>query len=355
MTRKIIHIDMDAFFASIEQLDNPKLKGHPVAVGGRNQRGVVAAASYEARAFGVHSAMPVQKALKKCPHLVVIPTRMERYKELSRQIMNIFHDYTDLVEPLSIDEAFLDVTYNKKQMPSATLIAREIKKRIWYETALKASAGVSYNKFLAKIASDEDKPDGLYVITPEKATVFLEDLPIEKFFGIGAATATRMHNDNIFTGADLKRKEQGWLHKHYGKSGLAYYQLVRGIDNRPVNPNRERKSVGAERTYGSNLTSDAEIESRIKELISELDKRLQLAHKKGRTLTLKVRYNSFETHTFSRTPGILLTTEKDFAPVAWQLLAEAKIDQPVRLLGLTVSNLLTPKEQNLPIQLTIRF
>ncbi|MFO7939397.1 MAG: DNA polymerase IV [Bacteroidales bacterium] len=355
MSRKIIHMDMDAFYASIEQLDTPELKGKPLAVGGRSGRGVVAAASYEARSYGVRSAMPMQQALKRCPHLIVVPTRMERYKEISKQIMSIFLEYTHLVEPLSIDEAFLDVTYNKKEMPSATLIASEIKKRIWYETGLKASAGVSYNKFLAKIASDEDKPDGLFVITPDKAIRFLEDLPIEKFFGIGAATAKKMHEEGIRKGKDLKNRELPWLQSRFGKSGVAYYHLVRGEDERPVNPNRIRKSVGAERTYTHNLTSDEEIDSRIQELINDLEGRLLRNQKKGKTLTLKVRYNDFETHTYSRTPGIVFEKSKEISETTYQLVKEAGIHRPVRLLGLTVSNLLQPPARNLPIQLTLDF
>lgn len=355
VTRKIIHMDMDAFYASIEQLDAPELKGKPVVVGGRSGRGVVAAASYEARQYGIRSAMPMQQALKRCPHLSVVPTRMERYKEISRQIMAIFFEYTDLVEPLSIDEAFLDVTYNKKEIPSATLIAQEIKKRVWYETALKVSAGVSYNKFLAKIASDEDKPDGLYVITPEKAIAFLEQLPIEKFFGIGKATAQKMHAYGIRTGKDLKSRELHWLQTNFGKSGIAYYYLVRGEDERPVNPNRIRKSVGAERTYSQNLTSDEAIKTRLQELISELAGRLARNQKKGKTLTLKVRYSDFETHTYSRTSGTIFSSVNNINDTAYQLLKEAGIQHPVRLLGLTVSNLLTDEHRQQPIQLTIDF
>ncbi|MCK5700612.1 MAG: DNA polymerase IV, partial [Cyclobacteriaceae bacterium] len=251
--RKIIHIDMDAFFASIEQRDNPDLLGKPVAVGGAGKRGVVAAASYEARKFGVFSAMPASIALRKCPELIFTKPRFDVYKEVSNQIRQIFLEYTDLVEPLSLDEAYLDVTENKKGLGSATIIAREIKSKINSTTHLIASAGVSINKFLAKVASDQDKPDGLYVIKPNQAESFVDGLAIEKFFGIGKVTAKKMHELGINTGADLKQISIEELVRRFGKVGRYYFDIARAIDKRLVNPNRIRKSLGAERTFEDDL------------------------------------------------------------------------------------------------------
>jgi len=254
--RKIIHIDMDAFFASVEQLDNPDLRGKAVAVGGGTERGVVAAAGYEARKFGVFSAMSGALAKKKCPHLIFVKPRFERYKEISKKIKAIFHEYTNLVEPLSLDEAYLDVTKNKKGNPSATLLASEIRKRIYDELGLRASAGISINKFVAKVASDINKPNGQKTIPPEEVEEFLEVLPIEKFYGIGKVTAAKMYNLGVFNGKDLKSKSLIFLTDNFKKAGTHYYNIVRGIQKSEVKPNRIRKSVAAEHTFSKNLTSE---------------------------------------------------------------------------------------------------
>ena len=262
--RKIIHIDMDAFYASVEQMDNPLLKGKPLAVGGSEVRGVVSAASYEARKFGVRSAMSGVQAKKLCPEILFVPPRFDRYKEISRKIRKIFFEYTDLVEPLSLDEAYLDVTENKKNFPSATLLAQEIRKRIFEEVGLTASAGISVNKFVAKIASDYNKPNGQKTINPEEVGAFLEQLDIKKFYGIGKVTAEKMYQLGIFTGYDLKQKPLEFLEKHFGNSAQYYYQISRGIHNSAVKPNRTVKSVGAERTFFENLSSEVFLEEKIK-------------------------------------------------------------------------------------------
>ena len=265
--RKIIHIDMDAFFASVEQKDNPELKGKAVAVGGGGDRGVVAAASYEARKFGVRSAMPSKTALKRCPHLIFVKSRHSRYKEISDQIMAIFHEFTDLVEPLSIDEAFLDVSHNKMGLPSATVIAEEIRRRVKEETGLTASAGISVNKFLAKIASDYQKPDGLFVIKPKMVESFIEKLSIEKFFGVGKVTAEKMHQIGIFHGKDLKKRSLLELTRLFGKNGAYYYNIARGIDYREVDPHRIRKSVSTENTFRDDIRNKEQLKIRLEELM----------------------------------------------------------------------------------------
>ena len=272
--RKIIHIDMDAFYASVEQIDNPDLKGKPLAVGGSESRGVVSAASYEARKFGVRSAISGIQAKKLCPDLIFVSPRFDRYKAISKQIRKIFFDYTDLVEPLSLDEAYLDVTENKKGNPSATLIAQEIRKRIFEEVGLTASAGISANKFVAKIASDYNKPNGQKTVNPDEIEPFLEKLDVKKFYGVGKVTAEKMYQLGIFTGNDLKQKPVEYLEKHFGNSGLHYFQIVRGIHNSAVKPNRKIKSVGAERTFGENLSSEIFMEERLHSIASELEKRL---------------------------------------------------------------------------------
>src|SRR5690554_2871444 len=254
---------MDAFYASVEQLDNPELRGKPVAVGGSSERGVVAAASYEARRYGVRSAMPSQVAKRKCKSLIFVKPRFSRYKEISNQIRNIFFGYTDLVEPLSLDEAYLDVTYIKKGKPSATLIAREIRNRIFEETGLTASAGVSYNKFLAKVASDVNKPNGLFVVTPAKAQEFIDKLEIRKFYGIGKVTAVRFNRMGIWHGSDLRQLDRFELVRQFGKAGNYYYDISRGEDNREVEPFRERKSIGAEETFGADLFTIDELENEL--------------------------------------------------------------------------------------------
>ena len=290
--RKIIHIDMDAFYASVEQHDFPELKGKPLAVGG-GMYGVVAAASYEARKFGVRSAMPGKTALEKCPQLIVVKPRFQRYKEISQQIRKIFYEFTDLVEPLSLDEAYLDVTENKKNMESANDIAREIRKRIFEETGLTASAGISINKFLAKVASDYNKPNGQKTIHPTQILDFMEDLPIEKFFGIGKVTANKMHELHIFKGSDLKKKSLDDLIKLFGKSGNYYYNVVRGIHNSEVKPHRIQKSVAVEETFWENLLDEEAVFKQLKIISEELEIRLSKKEIKGKSLTLKIKYKDF--------------------------------------------------------------
>ncbi|GAB6013251.1 DNA polymerase IV [Viscerimonas tarda] len=334
--RKIIHIDMDAFFASIEQRDNESLRGKPVAVGYSGNRGVVAAASYEARRFGVRSAMPSKTALRKCPQLIFVPTRFSVYKAVSRQIMDIFHDYTDLVEPLSLDEAFLDVTENFKQIPSATEIAKEIKERIFTETSLTASAGVSFNKFLAKIASDYNKPNGLFVITPKRAEAFVEQMPIEQFFGIGRVTAKKMHLLGIKTGLDLKNMTEGQLIGIFGKAGSIYYQNARAIDNREVNPNRIRKSVGAECTFDRDMDLIEDLLPELKLIAEDLTGRIKRSSFLGRTITLKVKYADFTIISRSKTFLHPLTDFQSLFDAGKELLENIAIQPKIRLLGLSV-------------------
>ncbi|MFP4018645.1 MAG: DNA polymerase IV [Bacteroidales bacterium] len=353
--RKIIHIDMDAFYASIEQRDNPDLKGKPVAVGKGSERGVVSAASYEARKYGIRSAMSSKIARRKCPHLIFVKGRMEHYKEVSKEIMEIFYEYTNLVEPLSIDEAFLDVTINKKNLQSATLIAKEIKEKIFYKTQLTASAGVSINKFLAKIASDYDKPDGLFVIKPHEAEQFVEDLPIHKFHGVGNVTAQKMKKLGVHNGRDLKEKTQPWLIKNFGKAGIFYYQISRAIDEREVNPNRERKSVGTEKTFEKDLQTPFEIITALYHIEHELMRRMERAGSFGRTLTLKIKFSDFRQITRSKTIpqkidnfDLLHSTTKEIYNTLQ--LENSKI----RLLGLSVSYLDTDQKPE-AVQLELDF
>lgn len=337
--RKIIHVDMDAFFASVEQLDNPKLQGKPVAVGGGSERGVVAAASYEARKFGVRSAMPGRRARKLCPSLIFVPPRFDRYKEISAKIREIFFDYTNLVEPLSLDEAYLDVTENKKNNPSATHIAREIRQRIKQELKLNASAGISINKFTAKIASDINKPNGQKTISPEEVISFLEELPIQKFFGVGKVTAKKMHQMGIFKGKDLKLQSLHLLQHNFGKQGQHFYNIVRGIQNSEVKPNRIRKSVGAENTFSHDISSHDLILQKLNEIAIELEKRLQKGKVKGRTVTLKLKYSDFTTHTRSKTLLTFVGNKSEFFSIIKELMNQEPIVQPVRLLGMSISNL----------------
>ena len=354
--RKIIHIDMDAFFASVEQRDFPELKGKPVVVGSPSQRGVIAAASYEARKFGIRSAMPSQTAIKKCPHLIFQPHRFEVYKSVSRQVMDILQEYTDLVEPLSIDEAFLDVTTNKKNHKSATVIAKEIKQRIKAETRLNASAGISVNKFLAKIASDQDKPDGLFVIKPDEVLPFIEKLPVKDFFGVGKKTAEKMNKLGIYTGKDLQAWSLNGLVKHFGKVGNFFYAIVRGIDNRPVQPNRIRKSVGIENTFGEDLQTEKERAEQLDVLIEGLWKRMTNSRNFGRTITLKIKFNDFIQRTHSKTLLHKVKTKEELELVSRQLVREVEFEKKVRLMGISVSNLEdVPEIPNQPVQLTIDF
>ncbi|MDR0418706.1 MAG: DNA polymerase IV [Prevotellaceae bacterium] len=337
--RKIIHIDMDAFYASVEQRDNEEYRGKPLAVGHAKGRGVVAAASYEARKYGVHSAMPSKTALRKCPHIIFVPARFNVYREVSRQIMDIFLEYTDLVEPLSLDEAFLDVTCNHKSIPSATIIAGEIKRKIKEKTGLTASAGVSVNKFLAKIASDYDKPNGLYVVEPKDVEVFVESLKIEQFFGVGKITAQKMHELGIHTGADLKRFSEVELIHHFGKAGRAYYLNARGIDDREVMPNRERKSIGAEETFQEDIGIFSWLEVEMEKVALEVMQRVSDKSFYGKTLTLKIKYADFTTITRSRTLPIPIKNFDVLWSNAKELLENIDLsEKKVRLLGLSVSN-----------------
>jgi DNA polymerase-4 len=339
--RKIIHVDMDAFYAAVEQRDHPELRGKPVVVGGSpSGRGVVATASYEARKYGVHSAMPASQAIRLCPHAVFVKTRFDAYRKVSKQIREIFFDYTDLVEPLSLDEAFLDVTENHKNIPSATLIAKEIKERIQEETQLTASAGVAHNKFLAKVASDMNKPNGLTLITPEKAEAFLEGLDIKKFFGVGKATQKKMHAVGIKTGADLKEWSEIDLVKAFGKSGRFYYQIVRGIDRREVKPHRIRKSYGKERTFSEDIDSMEWILNFMDELAQTIAEGMKKINAAGKTITIKVRYDDFETITRSYSLPHFTNRYRDIIDVVRKLLEETEVGKrPVRLLGITLSNL----------------
>jgi DNA polymerase-4 len=354
LIRKIIHIDMDAFFASVEQRDNPALRGKPVAVGGSSNRGVIAAASYEARKFGVHSAMPTLTALSKCPQLILVNANGSAYKEASQIIQSIFFDYTEMVEPLSLDEAFLDVTFNHTANGSATLIAREIKQRIKKETQLTASAGVSYNKFLAKVASDYKKPNGLFVIEPENALMFLEGLKIEQFFGVGKVSAQRFHDLGIHNGSDLKKIEKNDLVSWFGKAGAYYYNIVRGIDNRPVMPVHENKSIGAEQTFESDLTDLDDIQFRFTSIVERSWKRIERHNVAGRTITLKVKFFDFEVISRSKTFDFYIDTKEAIDYESKLLLKkEIPFKKPVRLLGVTLSNF--REEDHSPIQSTINF
>ncbi|MEX2592627.1 MAG: DNA polymerase IV [Anditalea sp.] len=336
--RKIIHVDMDAFFASVEQMDNPALKGKPVAVGGDKERGVVAAASYEARKYGVRSAMASKLAVRKCPDLIFVKPRFERYKEISLQIREIFYAYTDLVEPLSLDEAFLDVTENKVHNPSATLIAQEIRARIKDKTGLNASAGISYNKFLAKIASDINKPNGQAVITPEKATAFLEKLPIERFYGIGKVTAEKMKKFGIHNGWDLKQYSLNFLVQRFGKAGSHYFDIVRGIHLSEVKPNRDRKSLSVETTFENDLFTGEEIKVALEKLLAELYLRINKNKLKGRTITLKLKFRDFTLQTRSKSLDRCLS-EAEIKQMALELLDQEPLKMPIRLMGMGLSNL----------------
>jgi len=355
--RKIIHVDMDAFFASVEQRDFPEYRGKPVVVGGSpDQRGVVAAASYEAREFGIFSAMPSRTAIQKCPQLIFVRPRFDAYKEVSETIREIFYQYTDLVEPLSLDEAYLDVTVNKFDMPSATIIAREIKKRIYEETQLTASAGVSINKFLAKTASGINKPNGLTLILPEKAEAFVEALPIHKFYGIGDVTAQKMRDLGVHTGADLKKWSENDLLRRFGKVGSYYYHIVRGHDDRPVMPNRVRKSIGAEESYADDLIERHSMIVALEEIAAILKRRIERSETSGRTLTLKVKYADYQQVTRSRTLTESIYSAADMVKMALELLDTTEVSSKhARLLGLTVSNLDCEREEPEYVQLMIDF
>ncbi|MFX4300252.1 DNA polymerase IV [Pseudosulfitobacter pseudonitzschiae] len=345
--RRIIHVDMDAFFASVEQRDNPDLRGKPVAVGRDQARGVVAAASYEARVFGVRSAMPSVTARRQCPDLIFAPPRFDVYRAVSAQIHGVFARHTDLIEPLSLDEAYLDVTRACQLGQTATDIAQDIRRRIFEETGLTASAGVSYNKFLAKLASDQDKPDGLTVITPRKGPGFVASLPVGRFNGVGPVTEAKMHRLGIFTGADLREKSLLFLAEHFGSSADHYYAITRGIDNRPVRPNRIRKSVGAENTFAKDLI---DLEAAVATLEPIIDKVVIRCAEKGvagRTVTLKVKFSDFEQITRRTTlPGYLRDAPGIMKIARTLLEAEYPFRTGIRLLGVSMSGFEVSEPEN---------
>ncbi|WP_262890421.1 DNA polymerase IV [Pontibacter beigongshangensis] len=354
--RKIIHIDMDAFYASVEQRDNPELRGKPLAVGGSRARGVVAAASYEARKFGVFSAMASRIAIQKCPQLIFVKPRFEVYSAVSRQIREIFYSYTDLVEPLSLDEAYLDVTENKVGMPSATIIASQIRARILEETNLTASAGVSFNKFLAKIASDMNKPNGFTLITPDKAQDLVAGLAIEKFHGIGKVTAAKMQAMGIATGADLRQRTEQELVQRFGKVGRYYYCIARAQDERPVEPHRVRKSIGSERTFETDISEEEEMLTRLQHLAQEVAQDMARLQTTTKTVTLKLKYFDFTLQTRSKTLLQYISASDAIFTVARDLLRTPQLPAfPVRLLGISVSNLLYQHDQPASYQLTFDF
>lgn len=331
---------MDAFYASVEQRDHPELRGKPVAVGGASRRGVVASASYEAREYGVRSAMPSVTAQRLCPGLIFVKSRFDVYRQVSQQIRDIFYEYTDLVEPLSLDEAYLDVTENKRGLASGTLIAEEIRRRIYEKTELTASAGVSFNKFLAKVASDINKPDGMKVITPAEALPFLEQLPVEKFHGIGKVTARKMHRMGLYTGADLKALPLLDLVRRFGKAGQHYYRIVRAEDGRPVNPHRIRKSIGAERTFSEDLHDTAAMREKLNYIAGVVYDYMEQRQNFGRTVTLKVKTPDFQLLTRSKTFGSEVRSRESLLEIVYELLDQHRGDFPAaRLLGVTVSNL----------------
>lgn len=349
---------MDAFYASVEQMDNPSLRGKPVAVGGSEDRGVVSAASYEARKYGVRSAMPGIIAARRCSQLIFVPPRFDRYKEISQQIQSIFYEYTDLVEPLSLDEAFLDVTENKFNHPSATLLALEIRTRILQEVGLNASAGISINKFTAKIASDINKPNGQKTIPPDEVIDFLERLPIEKFFGVGKVTAEKMKTHGIFIGRDLKERSQEYLTQFFGKAGKHFYDIVRGIQYSRVEPDRTRKSIAAERTFSQDLNAFDFMLERLSDIADDLERRMTRNELQGKTITLKIKYNDFTQQTRSKTIEDFVSEKKSFFPIVQGLLEQEEISKPVRLLGISISKLNTEEpaeEESVSVQLELGF
>jgi DNA polymerase-4 len=361
--RKIIHVDMDAFYASVEQLDNPDLLGKPIAVGGSSARGVVSAASYEARKFGVKSAMSGVLARKLCPDLIFVRTNFERYKEVSATIRKIFFEYTDLVEPLSLDEAYLDVTENKKGNPSATLIAQEIRQKIKEKTGLNASAGISINKFIAKVASDINKPNGQKTVPPEEVLDFLESLDIKKFYGVGKVMKEKMYRHGIYTGKDLKSKSFEYLQENFGKSGSYYYTIVRGIHTSKVKTNRTRKSLAAERTFNENISSELFMLERLEDIATEVEKRLKKSKVAGKTITLKIKYSDFTLQTRSKTLPLYISSRELILDNVKDLLFQEKMKNSVRLLGISLSNLNNedkkkpkPKEESsIDVQLKLDF
>jgi len=358
--RKIIHVDMDAFYASVEQLDNPELVGKAIAVGGSSKRGVVAAASYEARKFGVRSAMSSVLAKRLCPHLIFVKSNFDRYREFSQQIRKIFFEYTDLVEPLSLDEAYLDVSENKKGNPSATLIAKEIRQKIKEKTGLNASAGISINKFIAKVASDINKPNGQKTVPPEEVLGFLEKLDIKKFYGVGKVTKEKMYRHGIYTGEDLKSKSLEYLQEHFGKSGGYYYHVVRGVHNSAVKPTRTRKSLAAERTFSENISSEVYMMERLEAIAEEVERRLTKSNVAGKTITLKIKYSDFTLQTRSKTLPFYISSKSLMLEAVKDLLFQEKMKNSVRLLGISLSNLNNEKKEQQPepeesIDVQLRF
>jgi DNA polymerase-4 len=355
LNRKIIHIDMDAFYASVEQMDNPALRGKPVAVGGSENRGVVAAASYEARKFGVRSAISGVLAKKYCPEIIFVKPRFDRYKEISSKIQKIFHEYTDLVEPLSLDEAYLDVTQNKKGNPSASLLAEEIRARIFDEVGLTASAGISINKFVAKIASDYNKPNGQKTVNPDEVIAFLEELPIRKFYGVGKVTTEKMYQLGVFTGVDLKSKSLDFLEKYFGKSGSFYFNVVRGVHNSEVRSDRITKSVAAEHTFDVNLSSEIFMIEKLEIIATALEKRLTKYKVAGKTITLKIKYSNFTQQTRSKTVPYFISDRGLILEIVKELLYQERMKDSVRLLGIALSNLNTEEKKFLVVQLKFAF
>lgn len=347
--RKVIHVDMDAFYASVEQRDDPSLRGKPVAVGGSSLRGVVAAASYEARKFGVRSAMPSARAARLCPDLIFRKPRFEVYREVSQQIRAIFHDYTPHVEPLSLDEAYLDVTADLKGIGSATRIAEEIRRRIKAETGLTASAGVSYNKFLAKLASDQNKPDGLCVIRPGQGAQFVAGLPVRRFHGVGPRGAEKMARLGIETDADLRDKSIVFLRTQFGSFAEYLYQAARGVDLRQVRANRPRKSVGGERTFFENIQGTQALRETLGNIVDIVWDRIERAEARGRTVTLKLRYSDFTNLTRARSVHHFVADKAEFSTLGHALLEELlPLPQPIRLMGLTLSALERGEEERRP-------
>lgn len=346
---------MDAFYASVEQRDNPELRGQPVAVGGSSGRGVVAAASYEARKYGVRSAMPSVTASRLCPHLKFVKTRFDVYREVSQQIKEIFHDYTDLVQPLSLDEAYLDVTENKYSFPSATVIAYEIRRRIYETTQLTASAGISVNKFVAKIASDYNKPNGQKTVLPDEVIPFLEALEIRKFHGIGKKTAQRMYQRGIFNGMDLKSRSLEYLVEHFGKHGGYYYNIVRGIHDSRVKPDRTRKSLGAERTFSENISSELFMKERLEHIAAEIEKRLAKNKLAGKTITLKIKYRDFKQQTRSKTLDHFISSKSQILKIAIELMEQSRFRESVRLLGITLSNLNNKEDEQKDVEVQLQL
>ena len=346
---------MDAFYASVEQMDNPLLRGKPIAVGGSENRGVVAAASYEARKFGVRSAISGVMAKKNCPELIFVRPRFDRYKEISSKIQKIFYEYTDLVEPLSLDEAYLDVTHNKKGNLSATLLAQEIRQRIFDEVGLTASAGISVNKFVAKIASDFNKPNGQKTVRPDEVLSFLEELPIRKFYGVGKVTTEKMYQLGIFTGVELKSKSLEFLEKHFGKSGTFYYNVVRGIHNSLVKSNRITKSVAAEHTFDVNLSSEVFMMEQLEIIAIALEKRLKKHNVAGKTITLKIKYSDFTQQTRSKTLPYFIADKTLILEVVKELLYQERMKDSVRLLGISLNNLNTEQKKYVVVQLKFDF